>query len=421
MKILILTAGSRGDIQPFVALGIGLAQAGYQVQVAAPALFANFVEQYRLPFAPIDDEFLRLKDTAEGRAIMENPGKGLGLIKKVLPMLARMMRDSWSAAQGADLIIYHPKTLAAPHISEKLGIPRILSLPLPAYTPTSSFANPIMPDLGLGRLYNRLSYGVTRLITAPFMGIINEWRAEIGLPPAKRFMNELRYPDGSPVPTLYSYSSHVVPTPPDWDDMTRATGYWMLPDNANWMPPQDLLQFLEDGAPPIYIGFGSMMSTDPSAKIQRVLQAIEKTGQRAIIARGWGGLQADNVPTNVFLIDEAPHTWLFPRLAAVVHHGGAGTTAAGLIAGKTTIICPFMADQPFWGRQVVRLRVGPTPIPQRKLTVENLSRAIHDATTNSKMRENAARLGEKLRAEDGVGQAIARIRQLVGQPMPSSA
>ena len=407
MNILILTIGSRGDVQPFVALGKGLKAAGHDVTVCTAHTFEPFVVEHGLKYAYMTDEIIRLTDTVDGQRTIESGGKGFGLIKKVKPIIREMLTQAWEAAQGAEAIVYHPKTLAGYHIAEKLGIPVFMSMPLPAYTPTREFPNPILPpNIRLGAAFNRLSYMVTRMVGMPFGGIVNEWRQSIGLPPRGRLANEIVLPNGQPMPTLYSYSPHVVPTPSDWQPSTVATGYWFLDQQADWQPPSDLVDFLNAGEPPVYVGFGSMAGTDPEGKARVVLSALEQSGQRGILASGWGGLKADSLPENVFMLEQAPHDWLFPRVKAVVHHGGAGTTAAGLRAGKPTIVCPFFGDQPFWGQHVYQLGVGPKPIPQKQLTAEALARAIQTAVSDAGMAQRAAALGEKIRAEDGVARAV---------------
>jgi UDP:flavonoid glycosyltransferase YjiC (YdhE family) len=200
-----------------------------------------------------------------------------------------------------------------------------------------------------------------------------------------------------------------VPTPADWDASSHVTGYWFLPRQPDWQPPAELLAFLERGPAPVYVGFGSMPSQDAERKTRLVLDAVAQSGQRAILATGWGGLAQASAPPGVFVLDSAPHDWLFERCAAVVHHGGAGTTAAGLRAGKPSVICPFFGDQPFWGRRVHALGAGPQPIPQKKLTAAALAGAMRAAATDPGMAGRAAALGEGIRQEDGVARAVALI------------
>ncbi len=239
------------------------------------------------------------------------------------------------------------------------------------------------------------------------MKVINTWRKEVlNLPTRSILASEMVRSNGELVPVLYYYSPHVIPQPNDWPKNAIATGYWFLNSMNNWQPPADLVKFIAAGKPPVYIGFGSMTGQHPEQIAQIVIAALKKSKQRGIIATGWGGLAASDLPENIFKIESVPHDWLFPQMAAVVHHGGAGTTAAGLRAGKTTVICPFFGDQPFWGNRIAELGVGTKPIPIKQLTVDKLVDAINTAVSNENMRQRAANLGEKIRSEDGVARAV---------------
>jgi sterol 3beta-glucosyltransferase len=405
MKILILTMGSRGDVQPYVALARGLQAAGHELTLATGELFAPMVQAYGLPFAPLDDEMIRLTETPAGKEIMQKGGS-MKAIKLVQPMIARMLRDAWAVAQAyqPEVIVYHPKTLSGYHIGQKLGVPAILSMVLPMYTPTRAFPIPLTGKQ-LGGWLNWHSYKMVSLISAPYTKVINGFREELGLPAIGRFFNETKQPDGLLTPTLYGYSEHVLPRPWDWPESTHVSGYWFLPAEANWQPSAELAAFLADGPPPVYIGFGSMAGTEPEKLANTAVSALQQTNQRGIIATGWGGLKPANLPTTIFQLDQAPHDWLFPQMAAVIHHGGSGTTAAGLRAGKPTLICPFLADQPFWGAQVARLGAGPQPIPQKKLTVANLAQAITQMVTDGGMKARAEQVGQAIMGEDGLAEA----------------
>jgi sterol 3beta-glucosyltransferase len=218
-----------------------------------------------------------------------------------------------------------------------------------------------------------------------------------------------------PLPVLHCYSQQVITRPDDWPDHAYVTGYWWLDETNNWQPPADLEAFLANETPPVYVGFGSMIAEDPARVTRIVIEALTQSGQRGVIASGWGGIRPADLPPSIYLLKEAPHDWLFPRMSALVHHGGAGTTAAGLRAGKPTVICPFIADQPFWGNRVAVLGAGPKPIPQKKLNVDDLAAAIRTAATDQAMRTRSEALGAKLRAEDGVAQAVQIIGQLLRQ------
>jgi UDP:flavonoid glycosyltransferase YjiC (YdhE family) len=192
------------------------------------------------------------------------------------------------------------------------------------------------------------------------------------------------------------------------------TGYWFPDADTEWRPAPELEAFLEGGDPPVYIGFGSMGGRHPEQLARIVLEALAKSGQRGLLLTGWGGMRAIPVPESVFLVDSAPHDRVFPQMAAVVHHGGAGTTAEGLRAGIPSVILPFVVDQPFWGRRVRALGVGPEPIPIKKLTADRLAHAIYTAVTQPQMRRRSAGLGEMIRAEEGAGNAVRIIKQVLG-------
>jgi len=407
LKITIITIGSSGDVQPFVALGMGLKQAGHNVTLCTSDRFKISIIERGLNYAEMTDDLIKIIDTDEGRAAIESGGNSFSLIKKVKPIIRRMLDEAWVAAQEAEVIIYHPKALGGYHIAEKLGIPAFMSLPLPLYTPTITFPNLMLPNFKLGGWFNKLTYKILPLLTAPYMDVVNQWRCEVlNLPPRSFLASELVRSNGQPVPVLYSYSKHVVPRPDDWPETTVATGYCFLDRIDNWQPPEDLVEFLVAGSPPVYVGFGSMAGRNPEKVTQIVFESLARSGQRGVIATGWGGLAVSDLPDNLFKIESIPHDWLFPQMVAVVHHGGAGTTAAGLRAGKPTVICPFFGDQPFWGRRVFELGVGPEPIPHKKLSVEKLANAIQVAVSDDDIRKRAAGLGEKIRAENGLARAV---------------
>jgi sterol 3beta-glucosyltransferase len=414
-NILITTIGSRGDIQPFIALAKGLMSAGYTVALQTAEAYQPFVESYGVTYAYMNNEFMKLTESKAGKAATDGGGK-MALLKKVMPVLRQMLDDEWTAAQAfrPDLIIYHPKALGAYHIAEKMGIPAMIALALPLYTPTSAYPIPMVAHLPFGQTFNRFSYRLIGLATAPYMGVINDFRTKsLGLPKRGRFASELIRPDGTPAPILYAYSPYVLPVPSDYPSEVHVTGYWFLDSAADWQPSQELTRFLDTGKPPVYIGFGSMSGSKAAERAEIVLAALAKTEQRGILASGWGGLKPSNLPDDVFLLDQAPHDWLFPRMAAVVHHGGAGTTAAGLRAGKPTLIVPFIADQPFWGNIIHQARLGPKPIPQGKLTLDGLAAAISTAVNDNDIRYRTELVGEKLRAENGVHTALEVIQRYV--------
>ena len=274
-------------------------------------------------------------------------------------------------------------------------------------TPTRDFPLPALVRHDLGGVLNRASYRLLGLLTRPYAGLIRSWREDhLGLAP--------RGDPPAPARTLYCYSPSVVPTPGDWPPDTVATGYWFREDRGNEPVDPGLEAFVAAGAPPVYVGFGSSVGPDPARLSAIVAQALREAGARAVIATGWGGLVDGDVGSDSIVTERAPHSWLFPRVAAVVHHGGAGTTAAGLLAGRPTVVCPFQGDQPFWGAAVHRAGAGPEPLPAKKLTAERLAAAIRAGIQDPAMRDRAVELSERIAREDGAARASEQIEASLG-------
>jgi sterol 3beta-glucosyltransferase len=421
MKILLLTVGTRGDVEPFMALGKGLRERGHDVTVCTTEGFAPFVERHGLRYAYLNNELVELTTAEVGRKGIEDFGGGpLGKTRWIVeaarrfkPIFRRLLAEQWTAAQGTELVVFHPNAVGGIHIAEALGVPGIMADPMPTWVPTGEFPNFVFPALKLGARYNRLTYRVLPALTRGMYGsVVARWRREtLGLPPRSFLASDLERSDRRAVPVLQCFSPQVVPRPRDWPATVIVTGYWFLEETSEWQPSEPLLDFLESGPPPVFVGFGSMAGRDPATLGRTVLESLHRAGQRAIVVTGWGGIQIADPPADVFVIDSAPYAWLLPRVAAVVHHGGAGTTAAGLRAGKPSVVCPFVADQPFWGARVAALGAGPQPIPQRTLTPDRLAAAIRTAVMDARMQQRAARLGMRIRAEDGVRIALAHIER----------
>lgn len=420
MKILILTYGSRGDVQPYVALGKGLKAAGHGVTLATSTRFRAFVEDHGLAFEPMSDALLALVDTDAGKDLLENGGtffglasRGIRLMKRMRPANEQLLRDSWRAAQACrpDLVVFHPKAAAAPHIAEKLGIGSMLATPIPIVVPTAAYRFPVFPTLPLGGWYNRATHRFIRAVTnRSLRGYVARFRAEIGLPPLPSY-DLTTTADGRAIPVLHGHSEAVLPRPADWPDSAHVTGYWFLPAAADWAPAAELTDFLERGAAPVYVGFGSMAGRDPDRLAAETVEALGRAGLRGILATGWGGLRPETLPDTVLSIEHAPHDWLFPKVAAVVHHGGAGTTAAALRAGKPSVVVPFFGDQPFWAARLHALGVAPKPIPPKRLRAGPLAAALARATGDRDMRARAAAIGQQIGSEDGVAKAVVLIER----------
>jgi len=316
-----------------------------------------------------------------------------------------------AAGQGMDLVLAGMGGVyIGIAIAEKLGLPFLQAYVVP-FTPTRDFSSVLTPKLPTP--FNRLSHGLTRqLMWQGFRSADTLARRKALDIPMAPFSGPYNSKATRDMPILYGFSPSVIPVPSDWGDNTHVTGYWFVDEADDWTPPSALMDFLQDGAPPVCIGFGSMSNRDPEETANLVIRTLKQTNQRAILLSGWGGLKKSQLPDFIFMIDSIPHSWLFQRVAAVVHHGGASTTAAGLRAGVPSVIVPFFGDQPFWGRRIAELGVGPNPIPRTKLTSEKLAIAIQQAVTDKGMRERAARLGEKIRAEGGIGCAAAVVQQI---------
>ncbi len=392
----MLSAGSTGDIEPFVALSARLAERGHEVTLGADAGFENLAPGKGVKFAPIRADFQSLVPTPDG--------KQPSLRDDVFPVMRGMLEDTWGLAEATrpELIVAHDKTLAAPHIAERLGIPHIQALTVPMLTPTSEFPLPAMVRHNLGRVLNRASYRLVAMLKRPYSGLIRSWRADsLGLLPRGKPPRATR--------TLYCYSPTLVPTPSDWPSDAVATGYWLREDGDEDSVDPDLRRFVEADPPAVYVGFGSSVGPDPARLGAEIGKAIRGVGTRAVIATGWGGVSDVGASEQIMVTERVPHQWLFPRVAAVVNHGGAGTTAAGLLAGRPTVICPFQGDQHFWGAAVHRAGAGPDPLPAKKLTHERLAATVRGVLQDSAMQRRATELSERIRGEDGAVRASEEI------------
>ena len=411
MRIAIVTLGSRGDVQPYIALGKGLQARGHEVRLAAPENVASWVEAHGLAFHGMGMDIQELAQSADvKRAIAGNPLK-IGKVWRTVavPMMRAALEAIWETGRDADVIVYHPKVVGAADVAEKTGATPICASPIPM-SPTRAFAAPLIAR-DLGGPLNRLSWAVFRLMRAPLAGIVNAWRRDtLGLPKGPTFP-PIGHRAGGLAIRLCAVSPAVVPRPQDWDADAHMTGYWFLDEGQDWQPDPALAAFLAAGPPPIYVGFGSMPVRDPETLARAIVEGTRRAGVRAILATGWGGLAAADVPDTVHIIDGAPHDALFPRVAAVVHHGGAGTTAAGLRAGRPTLVCPLSVDQPFWGKRVARLGCGPPPLPLNRLTADRLAARLKDRVENPAVRAGAGAIAERLADEDGVGVAVSVIEK----------
>ncbi len=421
MRIAIIAFGSRGDVQPHIALGTRLQNAGHEVRVVTHTLFEAQVRRLGLDFAPVIGDPEAIVSHEAGQKWLGSGNNFLLFFQRFSriaePLLQQAMLDCWQGSQGAELIVSSPLAIGtASSIAEKLRIPYWIGAGQPL-TPTTAFAIPFFPTSPLPtpwfrHHYNHFTYGLSARLFWQLLGpIINRARHTVlQLPslPKHWLYGELAHQRFS---MLYYYSPSVLPPPSDWHNNSHITGYWFLDDHAAWQPPSALLNFLETGPPPVYIGFGSMQTRNPVHITETVLQALVLAGQRGILLTGWGGLQSVTLPDTVYTLDFVPHDWLFPRVAAVAHHGGAGTMAASLRAGTPSVMIPFFGDQPFWGHRFYEMGIIPQPVPKKRLTAARLAEAITIAINDTDLRKRVSTLSARIRDEDGLGQAVGILQQ----------
>ncbi len=408
MHITINTFGTRGDVQPFLALGIDLKNRGHQVTLLTHQIYENFVREYGLEVQPLD---LNPKQILLQQSLA-NIGGGNWRITRWLAenfqgVLKDLFRATLEAARDADLVVNSGLSFAGWHVAEKLKLPAVAAYLWPV-TPSRELpsvnAKPLPGWAPLQGIYNRFS---TKVFNQSFFHLlsplVNKCRAEIlGLPPLGiRHYWPLDNPQ-THTPLLYGFSQAVIPKPSDWTSWQQITGYWFMPPEASYQPAPELEDFLVSGPKPVYIGFGSMVDHDRESVTQMSVDALALCGQRGILLGGWGELGEGVLSENILRLKSVPHDWLFPHMAVVVHHGGAGTTAAGLRAGVPAVVIPNFADQFFWGRKVHELGAGPQPIPRQQLNAESLAESIRSCLEDPAIQARAAHLGEAIRAEKGV-------------------
>jgi UDP:flavonoid glycosyltransferase YjiC (YdhE family) len=404
VRILIVTAGSRGDVAPFTGLGQRLRQAGHQVALAAHEMFAGLVrgcglECRLLPGDPRDLVRARAAGGWDGDAraatVRLLGGLGEGIVAAV--------------GQGTDVVLtaLGPAPLSR-LAAGALGVPSLGTYLAPA-VPTREFALPGLPQPGTADPAANLAAGRELLAGAGplYAEILPRLRERLGLPGSSGGETEIKA-----WPVCHGFSPLVVPRPADWPAAAEVSGYWWPARPAGWQPPRNLADFLAAGPPPVCIGFGSMAPDQGERLSQVVVDAVTRIGVRAVIQAGWAGLTGSG--DRILAVADLPHDWLFPQVAAVVHHAGAGTTGAGLRAGVPAVAVPVLADQPFWAHRLHSLGVAPEPVPFAKLTAQTLGGALRECLGEPRYRERAASLARRIADEDGAAAVLSRIEQLEG-------
>ncbi|KIL84832.1 hypothetical protein FAVG1_12061 [Fusarium avenaceum] len=447
LNIVIMVIGSRGDAQPFLKIGKVLKEDyGHRVRIATHPAFRDFVEKDSgLEFFSVGG------DPSELMAFMvKNPGLiptletvKAGDIGRRRAAMATMFDGFWRACINAtddesdrqnlkmmgakdpfvaDVIIANPPSFAHIHCAEALGIPVHLMFTFP-YTPTQAFPHPLASikksnvDPGYT---NFISYPLVEMMVWQGLGdLVNEFRVKtLALDP----VSTLWAPGATyrlHVPFTYLWSPGLVPKPEDWGSEVDVAGFVFLDLASTFEPPKELEDFLAAGETPIYIGFGSIVVDDADRFTDMIFKAVEMAGVRALVSKGWGGLGCDDVPENIFMLDNTPHDWLFPRVKACVIHGGAGTTAIALKCGKPTMIVPFFGDQNFWGKMVSGADVGPEPIPYKHLNAEKLAEGIEYCLTDE-AKAAAGEIAKRIAEEgDGAENAVKEFHRQLNLGAPS--
>ncbi|KAI9155563.1 glycosyltransferase family 1 protein [Paramyrothecium foliicola] len=424
LNIVVQVVGSRGDVQPFIALGNELQKQGHRVRIATHQTFESFVLSSGLEFYPIGG------DPSELMAFMvKNPAlipslKSIraGDVQKKRKMIADILVGCWKSCIERDLqtgrpfvanaIIANPPSFAHIHCAQALNIPVHLVFTMP-WSSTRSFSHPLANIQGLSltagskerEIANWVSFAAVEWLTWQGLGdIINEWRATLQLEPVP-FSEGPLLAETLKIPFTYCWSPALVPKPIDWPSHLDVCGFFFR-EAPKYDPPKELANFLSNGEPPVYIGFGSIVIEDPEAVTQIILDAVQEAGVRAIVSRGWSKLGGDRTSDDrVLYLGDCPHEWLFQQVSAVVHHGGAGTAACGLRFGRPTTVVPFFGDQPFWGEMVAAAGAGPSPIPYKQLTSQNLGDALKFCISQEAI-EAAQKISEMMRNENGVVSAV---------------
>lgn len=413
--ITLLTSGTRGDVLPYIALGEGLLDAGYQVRIAAPIGFVNLVQQSRLTFTPFEgnpSDLLVEQGDSTPMTLGTNPIRSIRATQKFIrqarPLYRRMLHTAAEACRGSDFLIHGLPTLWGAHIAEGLGIPAVRAV-LQPLMPTREFPSALLPFrssfLGIGNWLTH--WAVTQATWLSWRREINHTRhADFGLGAAHWLDPSLRADSNQPL-TLNGFSEQIVSRPKDWNDKQVITGYWRKNElTGKQVDKLDLQQFIDSSPNPIAIGFGSPGTRGYLPMLEEALRRTDAQAVLTIPIKWHGEIKSKNI----FPIEYAPHDWLYRQMKVAVHHGGAGTTSASLHAGIPTVTLPLAIDQFFWGERIHKIGVGPRPIPQRKLNSENLTQAITQALTDESMRARAKTVSAELNQENGIQTAVSVMR-----------
>ncbi len=416
-RIALVTYGTRGDVEPFVALGVGLRRAGHTAHILAPAPFEPLAQAHGLDFSRLVGDPDQLALAMTDRAGLSWPQMIARMIQHVLPLATAALRTVERRTRDADLIIHSFLMTDAAHtVARMRAIPDISAQLFPVFLATSQIPAVALPDLPLGGLYRRATHALNTAVFRIGGRLLHRKVRAVApdLPDLAPWPFGRRH--GRPTPILLAYSPHILPRPSDWPAHAHVTGYWHLRPPEGWVPPEPLARFLEAGPPPVYFGVGSTRSQRMRDLVRTATDVILSSGQRAVLNVPREALDGTFDASRLFHVEGIPHEWLFPRMRFIIHHGGAGTTGAALRAGVPSTALPFTADQSFWACRIHRLGVGPAAPPAHKVTSSQLASIIEQALARPSFRTCAQSLGEQVRREDGVGTAIRLIHEHLGLP-----
>lgn len=445
--------GTRGDVQPYIPLARALRDRGHEAVVTGPSEFEQLAYDAGVGFEPaeIDPKLLVGEQLETGEA---SPLEFmLRSRQRAGPLMKRYLGYLQETCKNADAVVYSAVGIYGHSVARSMSLPAVGAFLGPLVAPTRDYPVSFLPvpgsqleecgTVGFGRetgrtrtltptglrrlpiqmirAYNRLSYGAFQqvywqILRGPANGALKETERLDPYPFWGPFVGMKRRRE----PVVFGYSHHILPEPSDWGSELSVSGYWFLEGKSGYEPPEGLTEFIEAGRKPISVGFGSMSGGDPRRLTDLLYSALRSTGERAIILAGWGEIGSvvpEDLRERVYVLDEAPHDWLFPRVAAAIHHGGAGTTAAVLRAGIPAITIPFFGDQFFWGARVAGIGSGTRPITRRSLTPDILASSIKRAVEDDAMRDTASRLGKRIRSEDGAKNAALTIEQRIAEQL----
>ncbi|MFT3732266.1 MAG: glycosyltransferase [Hyphomicrobium sp.] len=417
-RISLLTVGTLGDVGPMTALGLALKEAGYEVSLAAPEDFMDYVRSKGLEARRCGTDFSKFMKEGEmaeiaGAHTLVTVKKWLSPGPEMRALFESILRDSVAATADADAMIFHPVISVAREIGEARRIPSIM-VGLGSVSPSAQNLLSVIPGTGIP-VWNKYGYKTLSLQRLAYSDVINDIRKQFGMR-RSFWLKHPHYIDGKRAPVLYPVSPVLQPRPNEEGDEIYFTGYWFRDEPSSWRPTGKLAEFLAAGPRPIYIGFGSM----PALGLERsemILRACEAAGQRAVLSKGRGEFDRLTLSDNFHLIDQfVPHDKLFREVSAVVHHGGLGTTSSALRAGRPNFVGPFMMDQKYWGRRVFELGAGPDQLPIQDWTLDLLTERIRDLATNPSYALKAAEIGRIMQQEDGTSRAVKIIERIIGGP-----